>query len=69
MVSEHLGIYNLVGKLCINQIITKISFELQLVRDTNEEVHGTMRTFKEGEDIDVGRDWFKKGRFEPKCEE
>lgn len=51
------------GKIHINQVVTEININLHLV-SVPKEVHGTMRTFNEGEDAGVYQDLLKKGRFE-----
>lgn len=51
------------GKIHINQVVTEININLHLV-SAPKEVHGTMRTFNEGEDAGVYQDLLKKGRFE-----
>ena len=56
------------GKIHINRVVTEININLHLVGAT-KEVHGTMRTFNEGEDGGVCQDLLKKGRFELRCEE
>lgn len=48
MASKNLRIYSLVGEeIHINQVITEININLQLVSAIKEEVRGTLGTFNE----------------------